>query len=135
MNINNFQIDLKTIIIVVLLGVIAALYFIGDGGASGVLKDQLKELKKEHKQEMKNIEQENEALEKVIQDQKAIIQENDYRLKRKDELIDKLTVEKNLNEEEIKRLQDKLAQFDQQFDNMSDDELMEWVKNFLKNNE
>jgi cell division protein FtsB len=124
-------IDLKTILIILLVVMVGAfLLFNRNGPGSNVIELDL--LKKQHKQEMREVNDANNELEVTIADYMGIIEANLELIATKDARISSLKSETEASKRRIANLKKELAAIDEQFENMGEQELLDWVRSFLK---
>lgn len=124
-------IDLKTILIILLVVMVGAfLLFNRNGPGSNAV--ELDFLKTQHKQEMKEVEDANKELENKIADYMGIIEENNKTIAAKNAENIKLKEETERRKRKVNQLKQELKEIDKQFENMNEDELLDWVKAFLK---
>jgi cell division protein FtsB len=124
-------IDLKTILIILLVVMVGAfLLFNRNGPGSNVIELDL--LKKQHKKEMREVNDANNELEVTIADYMGIIEANLELIATKDARISSLKSETEASKRRIANLKKELAAIDEQFENMGEQELLDWVRSFLK---
>lgn len=124
-------IDLKTILILLLVVMVGAfLLFNRNGVGSNAVELDL--LKKQHKIEMKEVDDANKELEAKIADYMGIIAKNDTYISAKIAEISKLKKENETRKKKFKELKEEMQAIDEQFEDMGEDELLDWVRNFLK---
>jgi hypothetical protein len=78
------------------------------------------------------MEEQNRELDKQIQIDAQILADNARELERRDLIIQELKRENDLTQRQVRQLQQRLAQFEADFANMTDDELLLWISRFVK---
>lgn len=124
-------IDLKTILIILLVIMVGAFLLFNRNGPGSNAVD-LDFLKKQHKQEMKEVEDANKELEAKIADYMGIIDKNNRVIAAKDAENRELKEETERRRKKVNQLKKELEAIDEQFENMDEDELLDWVRTFLK---
>ncbi|MDG1949249.1 MAG: hypothetical protein P8J32_00290 [bacterium] len=124
-------IDLKTILIILLVIMVGAFLLFNRNGPGSNAVD-LDFLKKQHKEEVREVEDANKELEAKISDYMEIIENNNKTIAAKDAENRKLAEETERRRKKVNQLKKELEEIDQQFENMDEDELLGWVRNFLK---
>lgn len=123
--------DLKTVLIILLIIMVCAfMLFNRKGPGSNTV--ELDILKKQHKQELKEIEEANEELEAKIVEYLNIIEQKDQSIAKRDREIRDIQSKLDARRKKIQELQKELQSYDKQFKNMNEDELLDWVKQYLE---
>lgn len=124
-------IDLKTWLIL-MLGVMIVSIIVLNRPGPNPLSSELTELRKKHRQELREIEDRNQQLEQRIQDYLNIIEKNRQDNIEREKRIQELSKMYTDVQRERDRLKKELAKFESEFKEMSDKDFVNWLKDFFK---
>lgn len=125
------SLDLKTVLIILLVIMVSAfMLFNRKGPGSNTV--ELDNLKRQHKQELKEVEDANKELESKIVEYLNIIEQKDQSIAKREREIRDIQSQLNARRKKIQELQKELQSYDKQFKNMNEDELLDWVKQYLE---